>query len=99
LGANALAKAHDEGNGLGFSSVLFAYDRFRAGFAIEHVSFEITDPAIVADAKWSMTTVFATLSYDFPVSKRLTIAPDMGYGTAQPVIGRKNKNRIGRKTG
>lgn len=98
-GNTALAKAHQAK--IGFSSQLnvLEYQHFKAGFGVDFVTYEITNKHVVANLNTSKyTSIYALVSYEYKISKKWMVSPNIGYGPASLDLGSRN-SRFGNQDG
>lgn len=99
FGNTALAKAHSPF--IGFSSQLNLLDfmGFKAGFGVDLVTYKITDRQMIANLNASKyTSAYLLLSYEYKLSQKFLITPNIGYGSASLDLGSRD-SRFGGQSG
>jgi len=88
IGNNVLAKANKGDYGLGFAFTFVDYRNFQLNGGIKYLQFNITDKSLSTTAdNTKMSSVYAEVSYKIPVTSKLTINPQLSFGSQDVNLG------------
>lgn len=99
FGNTALAKAHKPRPGFSVQMNVLDYQNFKAGFGFDFTTYEITDKEVIANLSTSKyTSAYLLMSYEYNVSRKIQITPNIGYGSASLELGSRS-SRFGKQGG
>jgi hypothetical protein len=84
LGNNVLAKANDNGAGLGFGINFYTYKEFSITGGIEFTTYKITDVSMTANGtNTDITSFYAGVEYKKVLSRHFSLIPSLCYAFSQ----------------
>lgn len=99
LGNNALADAHRPNLGFSMQYSFLNFNRFQFGIGTDLITYKITNKGVVANLNSSdYFAYYYFLCYDYIISKKIHINPNIGYGFSQLDLGNRN-SRFGGQSG
>jgi hypothetical protein len=99
FGNTALAKAHQPNLGFSVQMNLLDFQHFKAGFGFDFVTYKITDKQTIANLSNSKyTSAYFLLGYEYKLSEKILITPNIGFGSASLELGSRN-SRFGKQNG
>lgn len=99
FGNTALAKAHSPYLGISSQLNLLDFMGFKAGFGVDMVGYKITDKQMIANLHASKyTSAYVLLSYEYKLSEKFLITPNIGWGSASLELGSRS-SRFGGQDG
>ncbi|RZJ65495.1 MAG: hypothetical protein EOO50_13610 [Flavobacterium sp.] len=81
IGDNSLSKSHYDGGGFILEAQLLEYRYFKFGIGFSNANFDVDDVATVGNfSSTGYYSLHPTVSYEFLLSKRISVMPQVGYG-------------------
>lgn len=94
FGETALAKAHSANIGLTSSLRLLEYSNFSTGVGLDLINYSVDNKQLIGDYENSKhNSYFIFINYDYEISKKLLLTPNIGYGASELVIRKDGKGR------
>lgn len=99
FGNTALSKGHSTEFGLTSSFGLLKYNKFCLGVGLDMVIYSVKDKQIIGEYQTSKhNSYFGFVKYDYNITNKISLSPNVGYGYSELVI-RKNSKRRGAQDG
>ena len=94
FGSTALAEGHSSNLGLTSSLGILKYSNFSAGIGLDYLSYSVENKQLIGNYESSKhNSYFFYLNYDYPIYKKFSLTPTIGYGYSELVIKKSGKRR------
>lgn len=99
FGNTALSKAHSSDVGFSGHLNLLDFNGFKAGAGFDWITYQITDKQLIGNLNTSKySSFYMLLSYEYKLTQKILITPNIGYGSADLDLGSRN-GRFGGQDG
>lgn len=100
FGDHSLSEAHNANVGVGWNLSFFNYKNFRVSPGLDLVQYRVSDHALVGNfSKTNYTSANLTFSYEVPLTKSVSMSPDVGFGYVYITQRGGSNNRFGEQEG